>query len=1302
MKKSTFFTKVAVMLLVMFTLPFTSFSQHFTPVANNGAGNWHFYPVTATLGGVALEEDDEIAIYDGAVCVGSHVLTDELDGSYGLAVGNDWLAYETNNGNAGYNGGNSYTFKCWDASASTVYIGTMTYNTDYTPEDYTGGVFPGTMEFRWSWIDLAFTTVAPDAGDLGGYIDESVSGDDISGVTVTATGTATYVTTTDADGDYLFEDIDVDTYTVTTLHADYQNQSSAGNTVTDGNLTTRDFTLVYKTGTIDGFVYDQANAIVVGATVEFSSAGTPDNDTDGNGAYEITTIAPGTYTATVTEGGYANTVITGIRIGPDSTTTQNFTLYESGTLSGTVTDGTGGGGEDGVTVTVNTTPPTTDVTSGGGDFSFDLQPGTYSLTYTKTGFHDGANTGLAVTAGNDTNADETIYEENWDAVDGDPFSDVWTIYLNTVEGDGTALKAGDELAIFAPEDRGAITKYEPFESGTIASVAATLVDITAFAPLTGEGAAISAMSNNGGEAVFETSTTPADGSSVDIMNTTNYNATNQTTVTTVANTSFETGVDLVAAGSTGDWVLNTSTVTRVTSASHGLSNGASVIISGNASYNGTYTIQDVTAFTFDIIKKWEGDGTAKWDSHTSSTVTTAAGHGLSNGDNITISGTTDYDGTYAISNASASVFDIAETFTITKTGTWANKAATLVTSAAHGLSTNDEVTISGSTNYDGQHTVTNETNDTYEIATAYVADDAGSNWGFGEELVGLHYLTGPISGAGTAYPLVVYSELSGGTGYEDGEYYTFKLSYAGGSVLTDLNSTSWTADGGGLTDPGTTFPASSVFSQVNLDFVLPDGSLSVDFKDEDNNDPDVDLALTLNPGDIEKTWLEASPVAITFAALSPGTYTLSVTSDRFADTTYTTIVVGSGGSTTKNFVINHFEDETQTVSLYTGYNLASRRIGITSSDMTTFLTSTSTDISTTSDIDYVKDNDPLIDYFAGSVVDNGAEWNITEGNQWKMNDDEDIVIPASTPIAYNADITIRTTGWTMIAYLPDYNLDATTAFADLMEDELNYIRDTDGNSLTYIGTSWVDHIGTCTPGEGFLVNQTGGATTFNYPASTKSASAVEDMEPVHFPFYSGYGNPTNAIYTMYVSGDILETGDEVGIFDGGTLVGATVIESDDVNGNNLVAFKELFDMPGYTPGNAIALKLWKATEDKEYWLNYTITNTGGSEYSYTGTTYPSGDARYSQVEVAKSALSIIDNLAEYINVYPNPSSGYVTISSPEQIDRLMIVNIVGQTVLDMKPGSGNTELNLDGFNPGVYFVNLIIDGQRITKKLTIQ
>lgn len=1178
MKKSTFFTKVAVMLLVISIFPFTAFSQHFTPAVDNGAGNWHFYPVTATVGGVALEAGDEIAIYDGAVCVGSHVLTDELDGSYGLAVGNDWMAYETNNGNAGYNGGNSYSFKCWDASASTVYTGTMAYNSQYPPLDFTGTVFPASLEFRWSWIELTFTTVAPDAGDLGGHITELVSGDDISGVSVTATGTATYVTTTDSNGDYLFDDIDVDTYTVTTSHADYQDGTQAGVGVTDGNLTTQDFVLTYKTGTLDGFVYDQTNAVVDGATVELSSAGTPNDDTDGNGAYEITGIAPGTYTATITEPGYANTVVTDIRIGPDSTTTQNFTIYASGTLSGTVTDGTNGGEEIGVLVTVVGTANNA-TTDGNGDFSFTLAPGTYSLTYTITDFHDGSNSGLTVTAGNTTNGDVTIYEEHYSMNDGNPYDDVWTIYLNTVTGDGGALKVGDEVGIYTTA------------AGTNTAIARSK------------------------------------------------------------------GADGVSITDGGGGTLN------INSAGHGLvtSNEIEIYNSTLAGYDGTsLVITRVDDDNFTVGTAWVSDETADWQNE--KITVTSAGHRLQNTDLITTIGSD--ESTYNVTNS----------------------AVSNITSTTYDLDVPFDHTTPATT---------------FGTWTKDVSD-----------LVGYFALEGATSGAGTAYALKAYGDIYLGIGYDDTDDYTFKLWLGGGSAEYDLlTSPSWLSGTGLLVPGGTTFPAdgTSPFSKVNLDFDVPDGTFVPTFT---KNGGGIDSDLILNFKNSSGTTLNP-PGLVTITAgnvttageyntnVPAGTYSLVVSGERFETTTYTGIEVFAGSTTAATYDINYNTAVAQTVSLTIGYNLASRRVGLDDPDMTDFLNAASTDVTVTSNIDFVRDDDAVTDYYEGTVIDNSLLWNIKEGYQWKMNGDEDIVIPAATPLSYNADITINTNGWTMIAYLPDYNLDASTAFADLMVDELKYIRDTEGNSIIKIAGSWVDHIGICTPGEAFLVNQTAGATTFNYPASTKSANTIKDLEPVHFPFYSGYGNPTNAIYTMYVSGDILEIGDEVGIFDGGTLVGATVIESNDVNGNNLVAFKELFDMPGYTPGNAIALKLWNATEDKEYWLNYTITNTGGSEYSYTGTTYPSGDAKFSQVEVVMSPLSIIDNLAEYINVYPNPSSGYVTISSPEQIDRLILVNIVGQTILDIKPGSGNTELNLDGFNPGIYFVNLIIDGQRITKKLTI-
>ena len=1106
----------------------------------------------------------------------------------------------------------------------------MTYNTLYSPQDYTGSVFPATMEFRWSWVDLAFTTTTPASGDLSGNITELVSGDDIQGVSVTATGTSTYTTTTDANGDYLFDNIGVDTYTVTTSHASYQDATANNVGVTDGGSTVQNFVLTYKTGTYSGFVYDGTGTAVDGATVTIN--GQNDN-TDATGAFSVTGLAPGTYSAVASKTGYASATAASQRIGPDSTTTHNFTIHSAGVISGTVTDGTNGGTEDGVLVTVVETGDTyTSGTVNPGEFTFNLSTGTYSLTFTKTGFHDGSTTSLTVTAGGTTNADKTIYAEHWAFTDGDPFSNVWTVYLNTITGDGTPLKAGDELAIFAPDERGSITQYAPKTTGTINSIAAYKTGtITAFADAGG----------------------------------------GNTTVTTTA--------------------------------AHGLSNGASVRISGTTSYNGTYTISNAAGSTFDITAVFVADdATGNWEDLTESIATTAAPHGLSGGEQITISGTTNYDGTYTVSNASGTTFQFAHAFNLTDAGTWVDDV-TVVTSASHGRTDGQSITISGSTNYNGTFTVANKTANTFEIATNYVGDDAAGKWVYGEQMVGLYYLTGPVSGAGTAYDLKAYSVLNdGSTGYVAGEDFTFKLSYAGGSVLTTLNSTTWTT-GTGLTDPGTTYPAGSMFSMLDLDFDLPPGSLVVDFLDESSADPDATLNLDLKKSGVSvATYAWTGPAAYTFANLDAGDYTLTVTSDRFQTTTYTGISVAPSATTTKNYVINHFADETQTINLTAGYQLISRRVDGDIEDMSDYLPTVATPI-TASRLDMTKDEDGNSDTYTAGVLDvpnDDIDWKIKRGYNFKMNTADAMAI-TGTPIAYNADIDIRAAAYSMISYLPDYTLDAEVAFASLMTNDLDFIRDRDGNSLTKVAGVWVDHIGNCTAGDGFLIKWDGVLTTFNYPASTKAASAVDDdAELVHFPFYDGYGNPASNTFTMYISGANLEVGDEVAAYDGSTLVGAVVITSSNSLDNNLKAFAQLFDKDGFTAGNQITLKAWKANENKEYWLNF--TNVSEDEFLYKGVVYPNEDGKKSILDLTLSPNGTIDNLAQYINVYPNPSNGFVTISSPEQIESLSVVNIVGQTLLELQGEEGDIRLNLSEFNPGIYFVNIVVEGQRVTKKLTIQ
>ena len=51
-----------------------------------------------------------------------------------------------------------------------------------------------------------------------------------------------------------------------------------------------------------------------------------------------------------------------------------------------------------------------------------------------------------------------------------------------------------------------------------------------------------------------------------------------------------------------------------------------------------------------------------------------------------------------------------------------------VTSANHGLHNNDSVSISGTTNYNGDYTITNITTNTYEITETFNGDDATGSW----------------------------------------------------------------------------------------------------------------------------------------------------------------------------------------------------------------------------------------------------------------------------------------------------------------------------------------------------------------------------------------------------------------------------------------------------------------------------------------------------------------------------------------------------------------------------------------------
>ena len=91
-----------------------AFSQtHFTTIwSGNGVDHMNFYVGSATINGIDLQIDDEVAVFDGSNCVGVSIVTSP--GSY-LSIKaskDDDVTPETD----GYISGHSATIKIWDAS----------------------------------------------------------------------------------------------------------------------------------------------------------------------------------------------------------------------------------------------------------------------------------------------------------------------------------------------------------------------------------------------------------------------------------------------------------------------------------------------------------------------------------------------------------------------------------------------------------------------------------------------------------------------------------------------------------------------------------------------------------------------------------------------------------------------------------------------------------------------------------------------------------------------------------------------------------------------------------------------------------------------------------------------------------------------------------------------------------------------------------------------------------------------------------------------------------------------------------
>ena len=153
----------------------------------------------------------------------------------------------------------------------------------------------------------------------------------------------------------------------------------------------------------------------------------------------------------------------------------------------------------------------------------------------------------------------------------------------------------------------------------------------------------------------------------------------------------------------------------------------------------------------------------------------------------------------------------------------------------------------------------------------------------------------------------------------------------------------------------------------------------------------------------------------------------------------------------------------QSYNLSQGYQFISSNLEQMDSDMAEVLSEILND-----NLDFVRNTQGQMLRKIGSVWVNGiGDWIIKEGYLVKMfNDDsftfDGIYTDPETPISLTA-------GYQLVSFLPSSPVDAFHAFQSIIGDNLDFIRNSQGNTLQKIGPNWTNGIGICYPKEGYLI-----------------------------------------------------------------------------------------------------------------------------------------------------------------------------------------------------------------------------------------
>ena len=312
------------------------------------------------------------------------------------------------------------------------------------------------------------------------------------------------------------------------------------------------------------------------------------------------------------------------------------------------------------------------------------------------------------------------------------------------------------------------------------------------------------------------------------------------------------------------------------------------------------------------------------------------------------------------------------------------------------------------------------------------------------------------------------------------------------------------------------------------------------------------------------------------------------------------------------------------------------------------------------------------------------------------------------PVDQTTTLLLEAYKLNLLPYLPQMEMSSDDVFGDYYDNILLISNDMGQFNVPSFG---VYQITTMSPGESYKVFLSGASDVdFSYPGAGFSRytdmSQYDDLYNAsisdHYDFVkTGISHP---IILTSLNG-MVEAGDEIAAYANGEVVGATKVV--DPSGVTVIAawggYNQYgIELPGYTDGDAIELRVWKHTTGEEL---YVTADLDGSYYGETPLT--SGSATVHDMSAIPMDFVLNQNYPNPFNPstqieYSLPESGQVTLSIYDVSGRLV------QTLVDGVVASGYHTVTWNGkdsaghtVSAGLYIYSLKSDQVTVTRKMVM-